>query len=225
MNAQVKAKSRLTQSQIVDSLIAVIEQKKGDIPTERKAAKELGRIGSTKAINYLISCMEKRPAAAGALGIFSILKKVGVKAVPQYKRYLDAHVRPGKEGASDPVLLLMWYCADEDFLLYLIDLYKNPNLSDSIKTNIAGYLMLVSRYSHEDVQALIDLIPSEDQYDPDWHLHYAIMEIAGLIYSHKELAPLFEAILRTTNPYWIDFRQEAARALKRIRTSRRKNRV
>lgn len=189
MNAKVKAKSRPTKSQIVDSLIAVVEQNKGDIPTETKAAKELGRIGSKKAINYLISCMDKRPVAARALGIFRILKKLGGKAVPQYKHYLDAHVRPGKEGVSGSVLLLMEYCARKDLFTYLIDLYKNPKVSESIKWTITGHLMMWGRYSHKQVQALIELIPSEDQDDPDLYLHDQIMFMTDHG-SNKELKPL-----------------------------------
>jgi len=216
LNTKSKAKSLPTKSQIVDSLIAVLEQKKGDIPAERKAAKELGRIGSKKAINYLISFMDKCPAAAGALGIFGILKRLGGKTVPQYKHYLDAHVRPGKEGVSDWVLLLMEYCACKDLFNYLIDLYKNPKVSESIKTVITGHLMLWRHYSHKQVQVLIELIPSEDQDNPDWQLHCAIMRRVEKG-THKELRPLYEAILRTTNPYWIYYRQEAARALKSIK--------
>jgi hypothetical protein len=66
MSSNNKAKTKASAGKRVDALIAVIDQKKGDIPTERKAAKELGRIGSKKAINYLISCLERGPMAGVA---------------------------------------------------------------------------------------------------------------------------------------------------------------
>ena len=112
--------------------------------------------------------------------------------------------------------LTLKYCEDEGFFLYLIALYKNPNLSDSIKTYITEHDMAYKDlYSHEDVQALIELIPSEDQDNPDWQLHCAIMRRVEKG-THKELRPLYEAILRTTNPYWIDFRQDALDAIEDI---------
>jgi HEAT repeat protein len=216
MNSNNKAKTTANAGKRVDELIAVIEQKKGDIPTERKAAQELGRIGSKKAINYLISCLEKGPISE-ALDIYDILEKVGEKAVPQYMTYLDAHVmHPGKEGASNAVLNLMGRCSGEGFLLFLIGLYKNPNVGDSIKTAITGIFILATSYSHEVVRALIELIPSDDQDEPDLALHYAVMLVADIRY-HDNLIPLFKAILRTKNPYWIAFRQEAADALKSIK--------
>ena len=216
MSTNNQAKTKISAGKRVDALIAVIEQKKGDIPAERKAAGELGRIGSKKAINYLITCMEKGPIS-DALDIFDILEKVGEKAVPQYMTYLDAHVmHPGKEGASNAVLNLMGRCSNEGFLIYLIDLYKNPKVSDSIRTAITGLFILATSYSHEVVQALIELIPSDDQDEPDLALHYAVMLKADIGFG-EILTPLLEAILRTTNPYWIAFRQEAADALKSIK--------
>jgi len=216
MNYNRKPETSVNADKRVDALIAVIEQKKGDLPAERKAAQELGRIGNRKAINYLISCLDKGPIS-DALDIFDILEKVGEKAVPEYRAYLDAHVmHPGKEGASNAVLNLMGRCSDVDFLLYLIDLYKNPHVGDSIKTAITGIFILATSYSHEVVQALIELIPSDDQDQPDLALHYAVMLKADIGF-REILTPLLESILRTTNPYWIAFRQEAANALKSIK--------
>ena len=218
MISNSKVTTKYNTGKRVNELIAVIEQKKGDIPAERKAAEELGRIGSKKAINYLISCLERGPIA-DTLNIFDILEKVGEKAVPQYMAYLDAHVaRPGKEGASNAVLFLMGRCSGEGFLLYLIDLYKNPKVSDSIKTAITGLFILANGcYTREVVQALIELIPPDGQDQPDFALHYTVMSVADIGY-HENLIPLFQAILCTTNPYWTDFRQEAATALNSIKT-------